>query len=144
MLDALDLIRVNNYDQRPYRALAVESATEVPDAETVHVIAHVDVSPTPEVPALLQRMAEESRRDGGNLRFDVLVHTMRANHFTVIEAWRNQAAHQAHVEAGHTRQYRDELGPFLGSPLDQRIYESRRVALRTVDAAYSDGSSDPR
>jgi len=28
------------------------------------------------------------------------------------------------VAAGHTRQYRDELQPLTGSPLDERVYES--------------------
>jgi quinol monooxygenase YgiN len=92
-------------------------------AQTVYVITHVDVSPNPQVPVLLQRMAEESRKDEGNLRFDVLQHTMRANHFTVIEAWRDRKALDAHVAAAHTKQYREELGPMLGSPLDERLVE---------------------
>ena len=122
LLDSLDPIRVSDYDQRPYKLLAVDSAPESAGRDAVYVITHVDVRPSPEVSALLERMAEESRRDAGNLRFDVLLHTMRSNHFTIVEAWQSPAAHQTHVEAGHTRQYRDELGPFLGSPLDQRIY----------------------
>ena len=124
LLDALDPIRVSDYDQRPYKTLAVDSAPKSSEREAVYVITHVDVRPSPEVSALLQRVTDQSRLDAGNIRFDVLLHTMRSNHFTIIEAWQDRAAHQAHVEAGHTRQYRDELGPFLGSPLDQRIYEA--------------------
>lgn len=123
MADRLEPIRVSNFDQRPYRALRVLPALGS-GAEAVYVIAHVDVSPSPEVPVLLERHAENSRRDDGNLRFDVLQHTMRANHFTVIEAWENPEAYQAHVEAAHTREYRDALGPFLGSPLDERSYRA--------------------
>jgi hypothetical protein len=41
---------------------------------------------------MLRRQAEASRQEDGNLRFDVVQHVMRANHFTVIEIWRNQAA----------------------------------------------------
>jgi quinol monooxygenase YgiN len=40
----------------------------------------------------------------------------------VIERWRNQAALDSHVSAAHTRQYRDELEPMTGSPLDERVY----------------------
>jgi quinol monooxygenase YgiN len=47
---------------------------------------------------------------------------MRANHFTVVESWANQAALDAHAAAAHTRQYRDVLQPMAGSPLDERVY----------------------
>jgi quinol monooxygenase YgiN len=124
LLDALQPIRVSGYDQRLYKTLT--TAPEVPsrDPATVYVIAHVDVAPNPQVPVLLARLAEASRREAGNLRFDVVQHTMRANHFTVIERWRNQQAFDAHVAAAHTRQYRDELQPLTGSPLDERVYTS--------------------
>ena len=46
---------------------------------------------------MLTRLAQASRQEPGNLRFDVLQHTMRGNHFTVIETWRDQAALDAHV-----------------------------------------------
>ena len=82
----------------------------------------MDVTPNPQVPVLLRQLAEASRQEAGNLRFDVLLHTMRANHFTVIEAWRNQQALDAHVAAAHTKQYRDALQPLTGSPLDERTF----------------------
>jgi quinol monooxygenase YgiN len=73
---------------------------------------------------MLKRLAEASRQDEGNVRFDVLQHMMRANHFTVIETWQNQKAFDAHVAAAHTKQYRDELQPMTGSPLDERVYKA--------------------
>ena len=53
----------------------------------------------------------------------IVQHVMRANHFTVIETWRNQKALDAHAAAAHTRQYRDELQPMTGSPLDERVHK---------------------
>ena len=76
-----------------------------------------------ELPAMLNGLAEASRKEKGNLRFDVLAHTMRANHFTVIEAWANQNALDEHAAAAHTKQYRDKLQPLLGSPLDERLFK---------------------
>lgn len=119
--DALQPIRVSDYDQRPYKTLSVgRAAAETPQA--VVVIAHVDVSPSPAVAPMLVRIAEASRLEKGNLRFDVTQHTMRGNHFTVVEVWQNQAALDAHVAAAHTRAYRDELQPLTGSPLDERVF----------------------
>ena len=122
LLDALEPIRVSGYDQRPYKTLSIGTSTPPTGKQIVYVISHVDVTPNPQVPVLLRQLAEASRQEAGNLRFDVLLHTMRANHFTVIEAWRNQQALDAHVAAAHTKQYRDALQPLTGSPLDERTF----------------------
>jgi len=122
LLDALEPIRVSGYDQRPYKTLSVGTSPSPAGRQIVYVISHVDVTPNPQVPVLLRQLAEASRQETGNLRFDVLLHTMRSNHFTVIEAWRNQQALDAHVAAPHTKQYRDTLQPLTGSPLDERTF----------------------
>jgi quinol monooxygenase YgiN len=128
LTNKLQSIRISDVDQRPYKTLTVVPSSTVANNQTVFVITHVDVSPNPQVAVLLQRMAEESRRDDGNIRFDVLLHTMRSNHFTVIEAWRNRQALDAHATAVHSKKYREELSPFLGSPLDERLFEGVRLA----------------
>jgi quinol monooxygenase YgiN len=124
LTDNLAPIRVSNYDQRPYKTMTSAPLKRAPNRQTVFVIAHVDVSMDPKVPGLLQRLAEASRKEDGNLRFDVLQHTMRANHFTVIEAWENEKARETHAISSHAKQYREELAPFLGSPLDERVYSA--------------------
>jgi quinol monooxygenase YgiN len=123
LLDALKGIRISGYDQRPYKTLTVGPAPSPSGSRAIVVVSHVDVTPNPQVPVMLRRLAEASRPEQGNLRFDVLQHTMRANHFTVIETWRDQKAFDAHVGASHTKQYRDELQPMTGSPLDERVYQ---------------------
>jgi quinol monooxygenase YgiN len=120
---ALQPLRVSGYDQRPYKTLTTApTAGGAAGRQTVYVIAHVDVTPNPQVPVILRRLADASRKEPGNLRFDIVQHMMRANHFTVVEAWRDQQALDAHVAAAHTKQYRDELQPLTGSPLDERVY----------------------
>jgi quinol monooxygenase YgiN len=122
LLDGLESFRVSGYDQRPYKTLSVGTSPPPSGRQIVYVISHVDVTPNPQVPVLLRQLAEASRKEAGNLRFDVLLHTMRSNHFTVIEAWRSQQALDAHVAAPHTKQYRDALQPLTGSPLDERTF----------------------
>ena len=122
--DAFQSMRVSGYDERPYRTLTSGSSVAGGGGRPVYVVAHVDIGgggPS-DAPGLLRRLAEESRRDEGCLRFDVLQHAMRLNHFTVIEAWRNQAALDAHAATPHTKAYRDALQPISGSPLDERLY----------------------
>ena len=124
LLDALEPIRVSGYDERQYKSLSTAAEIAASGRKTVYVVSHVDVVPNPQAAGMLERLAEASRKEPGNLRFDVVQHTMRANHFTVIERWRDQAALDSHVAAAHTRQYRDELQPLTGSPLDERVYVS--------------------
>jgi quinol monooxygenase YgiN len=126
LVDATKAIRVSGLDQRPYKTIAVAAARPGAGGNTVSVISHVDVAPNPAVAPMLARLAQASRQEPGNLRFDVLQHTMRANHFTVIETWRDQAALDAHAAAAHTKQYRDEVLPLTGSPLDERVFKAAR------------------
>ena len=122
--EALQPIRVSGYDQRPYKTLSVVPTSSRPNGRAVSVIAHVDVTPDPRVATMLRQLAAAGRKEDGNVRFDVLQHTMRANHFTVVEMWRNQRALDAHVADPRTKQYRDALQPFTGSPLDERVYRA--------------------
>jgi quinol monooxygenase YgiN len=127
LLGALQSIRISDYDQRPYKTLTTGKGSASPDAQAVYVISHVDIAPNSQGPPpgpLLTTLAETSRKEPGNLKFDVLQHTMRGNHYTVVEGWRNQQALDAHVAAAHTRQYRDALQPMTGSPLDERAYKA--------------------
>jgi quinol monooxygenase YgiN len=125
LLDALQPIRVSDYDRRPYKTLTATPSSA--NRNAVYVISHVDFAGYPPGPMLLQKHAEGSRRDEGNLRFDVLQGAMRMNHLTIIEAWQNNRALEAHAAAAHTKQYRDVLGPVTGSPLDERIFEAVEI-----------------
>jgi len=125
--DGLQPIRVSGYDQRPYKTLTVMPARGAAGRNAVIVVSHVDIGGggQVDVPAMLRKLADASRAEPGNLRFDVTQHTARANHFTVVEVWADQQALDRHAAAAHTKQYRDEVQPVSGSPLDERAY--RRV-----------------
>src|SRR5689334_22636397 len=115
--DLMDSMRISGWDTRPYKTLTVASGTNEATPKSVYVITHVDVAPDPKVAGLLTALATASRLEEGNIRFDVLLHTMRSNHFEVIETWQSQRALENHVQAAHTKKYRDDLQASLGSPL---------------------------
>ena len=85
LMESLAAIRVSGYDERPYKPLTLAPVKAGADARNAVVVAHVDVAPNTQAPMLLQELAAASRQEPGNLRFDVLQHAMRGNHFTVIE-----------------------------------------------------------
>jgi quinol monooxygenase YgiN len=124
LLNALRPIRISDYDERPYKSLSLDARSADEAQSGVFVIAHVDVAPNTEAPELLRRLADSSRGEQGNLRFAVLQHVQRGNHFTVVEHWRSEAALDEHVAAASTREYRDALQPLTGSPLDERVYRA--------------------
>src|SRR5262245_51988151 len=72
--------------------LAASSArAEAAAEETVYIVSYVDVAPATtarnQTAALLRQIAETSRRDQGNLRFEVLQRTVPANQFMILEIW---------------------------------------------------------
>jgi quinol monooxygenase YgiN len=71
---------------------------------------------------MLKKLAGDSRKDDGNLRYDVVQQSNRPNHFTVIEVWKNRKAFDTHAMAAHVRDFRDKLTPMSGALYDERLY----------------------
>jgi quinol monooxygenase YgiN len=69
----------------------------------------------------LRVLAEASRSEPANLRFDVLV-TERRNHMTIVELWRDADAQAAHLGEPHNRRFRTDLLPARGALYDERLY----------------------
>jgi quinol monooxygenase YgiN len=114
-------------DERPYVALAVgpKDGAAIPRGATVG-ISHVDVIPPKKDDgiAALKALADPTRKDAGNLRFDAYQQKTRPNHFTVIEVWRDQKAADAHEVGTPTKDFRKVLGSATGALYDQRWYRA--------------------
>ena len=124
-LDKLTPLRVTAYDERTHTNFNIASSSGATPSDAVLVATHVDVVPNglPKARELLQAQVSASRNNGGNLRFDVL-QGARPNHFTVLEAWRDERAREGHVSAAHTKTYREGLRETAidGAPYDERLY----------------------
>ena len=122
--DKLQPLLASPNDERLHNALSVGGAPAPSAVGAIYAVTHVDVIPPrkDDAVALLKQLAEDSRKDAGNLRFDVVQQTNRPNHFTVVEAWKDRQAFDAHGMAAHTRRFRDQLGPMSGALYDERLY----------------------
>jgi quinol monooxygenase YgiN len=111
------------FDERVHSAFAV-GARESLRANAVIVASHVDVPPPmrEKLEPMLRSLTDESRKESGNLRFEVHQQANRVNHFTVVEGWADQKSYEAHVAAPHARQFRQALGSMLGALYDERLY----------------------
>jgi quinol monooxygenase YgiN len=90
-------------------------------AGPVYVVTHVDIlgaDNTVKATPMLRQFASDSRKDSGNVRFEILQQFGRANHLTIVEVWQSRQAYEAHNAAEHTRQFREKVQPLLGSPWD--------------------------
>jgi quinol monooxygenase YgiN len=112
------------YDERGYAPLAVGPSLPA-TSETVAILTHVDVIPTAKDAgaAKVSDFAGQSRGRLGNLRFDALVQSSRANHMTVIEFWNTPADQEAHISTAAARSFREDLYPISGSLCDERAYK---------------------
>jgi quinol monooxygenase YgiN len=111
-------------DTRHHTALSYAAAQK--GKAGVCAVTHVDVIPPQREPgtAAVKQLAEDSRKHAGNIRFDVFVQTNRANHFTVVECWKDRKAFDAHVGAKETRAFRDKLVTMTGALYDERLYKA--------------------
>jgi quinol monooxygenase YgiN len=99
-------------------------AQEPGTRDRIYVVTHVDVLPTEAAAGtkILQLYAAESRKDKGAVRVEVYIQISRINHFSVVEVWQNRQALEAHEAAPHTKKFREQIDPLLGSPYDERLH----------------------
>src|SRR5262245_12986497 len=111
-------------DVRVHFPLSVGPVDAVRSGPAVAVVTHIDVIPPQREngTALVKQLAEDSRGDAGNLRFEALTQVNRQNHFTLIEVWRDRQSAEAHSTVGHTRAFREKLAPASGALYDERFY----------------------
>ena len=124
MREKIAAIRNAPTDERVHTGLSIGSVGVKPARGAVYVVTHVDVIPPrkDDGVAAVKQLAEDSRQHDGNLRFDVGQQTNRANHFTVVEIWKDAKAVEAHSMAPATRLFRDKLAPATGALYDERKY----------------------
>lgn len=118
------------YDERPHSGLAVGAVRAVPAGEAraaaVYAVTHVDIVPKEKDTgvAMVKQLAEDARKDAGNVRFDALTQASRPNHMTVVEIWSDRKAADGHGVAAHKKQFREKLMPLSGSLYDERFYKA--------------------
>lgn len=69
---------------------------------------------------MVKQHGATSKGSDGNLRFEVLRGSGRQNHFAILEAWKDQAAREAHAGSDKTVKFRNDLEAHLYSPYDER------------------------
>lgn len=111
-------------DRRVHANLVVGPQHDV-GPEAVYVLTHIDVFPpsVTQVVEHLRTMAQTSRAEPANARFDALVTNLK-NHMTVVEIWQSANAQEAHVGRTHNIDFRANLSAVQGALYDERLYRA--------------------
>ncbi|HUC71340.1 MAG TPA: antibiotic biosynthesis monooxygenase [Stellaceae bacterium] len=126
--DKLHTLLVGPLEVRNFTGFSVAGPREHVGGGAVYVVTHVDVFPAgkDQAAALVAALAEAGRKMPGNFWFDVLQVDGHANHFTLVEGWRDRASFDASVMAASTREFRQKLTPLEGALYDERLYHALR------------------
>jgi quinol monooxygenase YgiN len=123
--DKLKPIAGAPYDRRDYEVISVGPVRPATGNDTVYMQLHLDVFP-PGIDATLaaaRAVAEAARKGEGNLRYDVVKSIKPPqSHTTFLAAWQNRKDFDTYEMSAYARQFRDAVGPLLGSPFDDRLY----------------------
>lgn len=59
---------------------------------------------------------DNTRKEEGNVRFDVLQNNADPTKFTLVEVFRDEEAAKFHKTTEHYLRWRDEVAPYMASP----------------------------
>ena len=101
--------------------LAAFAPAHAQDA-TLYVVRYIEVAPGDEAKTagLLKQLAEASRKEAGNQRFEVLQRVSPAGQFATFEIWKDKEAQDAHLAAAQTKSFTDAVQASLLGPIDDR------------------------
>jgi quinol monooxygenase YgiN len=110
--------------------------------DTVYLVTYIELMPNAVASgaALLKQYRDESRKQSGNLRFDVLTEIKRPDRFAVVEVWNSKSSLDAHDNSAATAQFSEQLKPIQDAPNDVRIdhalYLGHTRSGNQADAIY--------
>lgn len=117
-------LMLSDFGKRVHSAFLMDPAAAQAPPGALTVVTHLDVFPpgTQQEVALLTAQVEAARKAPGAVRFDVVRWDGHANHFTLIEVWKDAKARTAATALPHNRDFRMRSTPLEGAPYDDRSY----------------------
>ena len=107
----------------------VPAAPAAEGGGAAYVVTYFEVAPKSKdrTIELLRAVAKESRKEAGNLRYETLQRVNQPDQFVILEAWKDGAAHAAHLAGGSAKSFREKLQPLLRGPYDERPHTALEV-----------------
>jgi quinol monooxygenase YgiN len=104
--------------------LPVGAATAAAQDAIVYGGTYVEVAPSAagQGLALLQALAAATRKEDGNLHFQVVQERDRPSRFVAMETWKDQASLDAHRKGKAYTEFNEKLMPIRTAPPDERVH----------------------
>ncbi|HLH96470.1 MAG TPA: antibiotic biosynthesis monooxygenase [Xanthobacteraceae bacterium] len=121
-------------------ALAIAAApaarAQAPENSASYLVTYLEVTPSAEASAisLLRQVAAASRKEPGNLRYEILQATGRPAEFAILEAWSDAKSHEAHSGGAAMKQFRAGIDPLRIGYYDERLDTGIDVGTQSAPA----------
>jgi quinol monooxygenase YgiN len=121
--------------------MAAPAGAQAPASPASYAVTYLEVTPAGKAEAInfIKQVAAASRKEPGNLRYEVLQRADRSNQFTILESWSDSKALEAHDGGAAMTEFRNKLKPLRLGPHDVR--PSVPIAFAPVAAAAGKGST---
>ena len=99
-----------------------QGTAEVAADQAAFVVTYIEVMPSgqAETANLIKQVAVASRKEPGNLRYEVLEQIDDSTHFAILEVWNDAKAFQQHTAATALAQFHDKVKPLRIGHYDER------------------------
>jgi quinol monooxygenase YgiN len=103
-------------------ATMAPASAQVAADQASFVVTYIEVAPSAaaEAARLVEDAANASRKEPGNLRYEVLQRLGEPSHFAILEVWNDAKAFGQHAATASMKQFRDRLKPLAVSAYDER------------------------
>lgn len=91
--------------------------------------AHFQVNPEKEQAFLeeIRSLIADSRKEDGNISYDLMKSTEQENTYTMVEVWQDQASVEAHGKSSHFTAFVEKAPQFLTAPLAIESYVGEKI-----------------
>jgi quinol monooxygenase YgiN len=103
-------------------ATTAPASAQVATDQASFVVTYIEVLPSAaaEAARLLEDVANASRKEPGNLRYEILQRLGEPSQFAILEVWNDAKAFQQHDATALMKQFRDRLKPLQAGGYDER------------------------
>ena len=110
-------------------AMTALGASAAQAQATFFTVTYVEVSPKATRPAtaLLKSYVAAGKKDDGNVSLELLKGIHRPAWFTVVGAWKDQKAYEAHAATAHTKSMNEKIQEHVAAPNDTRQHSGLAV-----------------
>ena len=95
------------------------------------VHAHLQIQPDQEqlFSEEIQALVQETRKEAGNISFELMKSTEQDNFYTVVELWKDLNALLAHAASEHYTAFSQKTPKFMAIPIELKVFDGEPVQV---------------